>query len=272
MFSIARRLTDSVSRFVSEDAGGWGLTLKNLFLPIFCKQCGVRLLTEENGFFCPDCWESSPKIERPFCIKCGRPHERMVGLGERSNFPCAECRDRPNPHIRQIVAPALYASVVETAIKLLKFNGRERLAGPLAEWMRETALQELNPDEYDLVTPVPLHKVRRRERGFNQSELLARGVLPIFPNARLDMSLSRIRPTRTQSRLTGPERGTNVRGAFAVIGPDLGNAKVLLVDDVVTTSETVTECAAALRRAGAYRVDVLAAALASRRGLGVDNL
>lgn len=195
----------------------------------------------------------------------------MVALGERSNFPCAQCREHPNPHIDKILAPALFGDAAETAVKLLKFGGRERMAEPLAEWMRETASRELNTGEYTLVVPVPLHKVRRRTRGFNQSELLARAVLPVFPNARLDMHLTRIRPTRTQSRLTGPEREGNVRGAFAVLGPDLDNETVLLVDDVVTTAGTVTECAAALRRAGAARVDVLAAALTAARKQGESD-
>lgn len=240
----------------------WPLTLKNLFFPIYCKMCGERLLTEENGFFCPRCWESAPRIERPFCSRCGRPHPGMVGLGTRSNFPCAECREKPNPHVRRIFGAACYEGAIEAAIKLLKFHRKERLAGPMGEVMAEFAQAEMACGAYDFVVPVPLHKVRARDRGFNQSQLLAREVMPVFPNATLDESLRRIRPTRAQSTLKGQDRQANVRGAFAVAGDRYAARTILLVDDVVTTAGTVTECASALHRAGAKDVDVLAFALA----------
>lgn len=242
---------------------GWALAAKNIFLPQFCKMCGVRLLTEENGFFCPTCWEGAPRIERPVCSHCGRPHPPMVGFGTKSNFPCADCRDKPNPHIRRVHGAMRFDGPVEEAIKLLKFGGRERLAGPLGELLRDYAGEEMDSHGYDVITPVPLHKVRHRARGYNQSELLAREVLPSFPNARLDLSLTRIRPTRTQSKLQGGARKSNVRGAFAVLDADLKGKRVLLVDDVVTSAGTVSECARALGRVGAEVVDVLALALAT---------
>jgi ComF family protein len=245
-------------------AAPWLRTLKGLIFPIFCKECGVRLHTEENGFFCPACWERSPRIERPFCTGCGRPHQQMVGLGARGNFPCAQCRAKPNRHIRRTFAPAIYDGAVAEAIKLLKFGGRERLAGPLSEMLVEFAQAEMEPEAYDLLVPVPLHKVRQRARGFNQSKLLAEQILPIFPTAVIDESLKRIRPTRTQSKLQGTDRHSNVRGAFAVFGDTCKGKTILLVDDVVTTTGTVTECARALRRAGAGAVDVLAVALAAK--------
>lgn len=243
----------------------WAKAFKDLVFPIFCKQCGVRLLTEENGYFCARCWEASPRIERPFCTGCGRPHQQMVGLGSLSNFPCADCREHPNKHLRRIFAPALYDGAVAEAVKLLKFHGRERLAAPLGELLVDFAAREMDVTAYDLVVPVPLHSVRRRARGFNQSKLLAAAALSAFPGAVLDESLRRIRPTRTQSRLKGrSDRRHNVRGAFAVVGDAVSGKRVLLIDDVATTMGTVTECGAALQRAGAQWVDVLAVALAER--------
>ena len=249
---------------LAEAATSWFGSFKNVFFPIFCKQCGVRLLTEDNGYFCPDCWDSSPRVTRPFCTACGKPHQQMVGYGAQSNFPCAACREKPNRQIRRVFAPALFEDAVAQAIKLFKFRGRERLAAPLGELLATFVLEELEPDQYDLLVPVPLHKVRLRARGFNQSRLLAVEIAPLFPKATLDESLQRIRPTRTQSRLRGPHRQSNVRGAFAVVGGGCQGKHVLLVDDVVTTMGTVTECAAALRRAGAASVDVLAVALTNK--------
>jgi ComF family protein len=240
----------------------WWLDLKNLFLPVFCRQCAARLMTEENGFFCPTCWEGSPRIERPFCTGCGKPHEAAVGIATRSNFPCAECRTKPNRHVRRIYGAAVYDGPIAEAVKLLKFSDRQRLAGPLADAMAEFAACEMDSAQYTALVPVPLHHVRERERGFNQSLLLAQHLQAVFPNALLDLSLMRIRPTRTQSRLKAEERAANVRGAFAVEGGALQGKTVLLIDDVVTTGGTITECARALKRAGAVEVDVFAAALA----------
>ncbi|MBI4556885.1 MAG: ComF family protein [Candidatus Hydrogenedentes bacterium] len=247
--------------------GDWVLTLKNLLLPIFCKKCGLRLLTEENGFFCPTCWELSPRIQRPFCTVCGKPHPGAVGFATQRNFPCADCRAEKRLPYRRIYGAAYYEDAVAEAIKLFKFNDKSRLAGPLGRLMAEFASRELECDEYDYLTPVPLHRVRRRARGYNQSELLARGLLPIFPRAQLDDSLQRIRPTRVQSRLkTEAARRANVRGAFAVAnGNHLRGKCVLLIDDVITTARTVSECARALRDAKVAAVDVFAAALAVPR-------
>ncbi len=250
---------------MSRTSNAWVLALKNLFLPIYCFACGVRLLTEENGYFCPNCWEESPRIRRPYCTHCGKPHEPMVGLGAAHNFPCSSCRSHPNPAIRRIYGAAIYDGAIGQAIRLLKFYGKRTLARVLVEELETWIMQEMTPEQYDLVIPVPLYPVRERERGFNQSTMLAEGIQPCFPNAEMDQSLHRIRPTRTQSSLQGLKRRDNVRGAFAVIGDNCVGKCVLLIDDVVTSAGTVTECAAALRRGGAIAVDVLSVALATRR-------
>lgn len=241
----------------------WLQALKNTIYPIFCAQCDDRILTDENGYFCPTCWEKSPAIQRPYCTQCGRPHPMRVGFGTQQNFPCSDCRDNPNPHIHRCYGATRYDDAMEEAIKLLKFHGKVRLIEPIAERMIDFAMQEMDMEQYHAVVPVPLHKVRHRMRGFNQSQLLAEAILPHFPNAALDASLKRIRPTRTQSHLSGAERQKNVQGAFAVVGDTLQSKRVLLIDDVVTSAGTVTECARVLLRAGAVQVDVFASALAS---------
>lgn len=243
--------------------GAWVLTIKNLCFPIFCRQCGQRLLTEENGFFCPRCWELSRRIERPFCTLCGLPHSGAAGFGSLYNFPCAKCRKARAKPYRRIYGAAYYEGAVGEAVRLLKFNDKPRLARPLGELMRTFIEKEIEVERYHDVVPVPLHRVRQRERGYNQSELLAAEIAPLFPNARLNGSLKRIRPTKIQSRIKDErERIANVRGAFAVERTaDFKGRTVLLVDDVVTTGGTVAECARVLKRAGAVEVDVLAAAL-----------
>lgn len=246
--------------------GDWSLTLKNVLFPIFCQQCRIRLLTDENGYFCPTCWESSPRIERPFCPVCGKPHRAGVGLGTRSNFLCGPCSTAPKSKpIDRVLAAARYDGAIRMAIKLLKFNDKPRLARPLGSLLREQAEREMDCGDYDYIVPVPLHRVRRRERGFNQAELLSIEIDDLFSNATIDQALTRTRPTRVQSRLRSEkERRASVGGAFGLRQADhLGGKRVLLVDDVVTTGATIHECATVLKKEGGVaRVDVLAVALA----------
>lgn len=242
----------------------WKRAFKNLFFPIFCLQCRERLLTEENGYFCATCWELAPRIEPPLCPHCGRPHVAMTGLGSRRNFPCAVCREKPLKAVHRIYGAALYEGAVAEGIKLLKFHDKPRLARPLGALLLEHAAGHIDTGSYDLISPVPLHRVRLRERGYNQSALLAEEVSKGFPGARVWHGLKRIRPTRTQSKLAGKRRRENVKGAFAVEGDEALGKRILLIDDVVTSGGTVNECAKALRRAGASEVDVLAVALAMR--------
>ncbi|GMV99399.1 MAG: amidophosphoribosyltransferase [Candidatus Hydrogenedentota bacterium] len=244
---------------------GLVLTVKNLFFPQFCITCRTRLFTEENGYFCPTCWESTPRVERPFCPVCGRPHPPVRGVSSLSNFPCGQCVKRGGTQpFNRMFAPAVYAEAMAEAIKLLKFHGKTRLVRPIGELVCDGINQEWDTGGYDFLIPVPLHKVRQRQRGFNQSLLLANEIVPFFPGARIVESLRRVRPTLVQSRLKSEaERRENVRGAFEWCSQaPLTGRKVVLVDDVITTAGTVTECAAVLRSAGARQVDVIAAAIA----------
>ncbi len=243
----------------------WLLALKNIIVPVFCQnpQCGMRLLTEENLFFCPTCWEMSPKIEAPFCTICGKPHPTAVGFGPRGNFPCALCRKQPAPPYRRIYGAMIYQDPIKKAIKLFKFNGRPGIAKYLGARMTDFAGQYMDVERYDCIVPVPLYRVRERERGYNQSRLLAQAIAPAFPRAEHNESLWRTRPTAVQSLLhSHAERIRNVAGAFAVKDTSLAGKTVLLIDDVVTTRGTVTECARVLCEAGAESVDVFATAFA----------
>jgi ComF family protein len=245
------------------NTAAWGLALKNVFLPVYCRQCGCALLTEENGFYCPACWATPERIERPFCNVCGLPHRERLGFDlVLREYPCAECRTARTPPYRRIWAACDYAGAIADAIKLLKFNARPRLARPLAEELVRYAEREMDLEAYSAIVPVPLHRVRRRARGYNQAELITVHTAPVFPRARIDLSLRRIRPTYVQSTLTNAsQRRENVRGAFAVDRDrSFERETVLLVDDVVTTGGTVAECARALKRAGAKTVDVIAVA------------
>jgi ComF family protein len=153
----------------------------------------------------------------------------------------------------------VYEGAAEDAVKRLKFHQKKALAHLMVNELVDFARKEMELEQYDMLEPVPLHPIRKRERGYNQAELLATQLAPHFKNIQLSSSLQRIRPTRVQSRISDPAlRRSNMVGAFAVKKAiDLNGKTVLLIDDVVTTGGTVSECAKALKRAGATKVDVL---------------
>ncbi len=171
--------------------------------------------------------------------------------------------DRP---FARAVAYGSYDGGLRELIHLLKYKGVRPAAGVLGRMLSD-ALTALQPEFHQstvLVIPVPLFKGKRRQRGFNQAELIARAALKSFADHRLQLAtdlLIRTRPTDSQIGLTSHQRRVNLRGAFAVSRPDeIKDRETILVDDVYTTGTTATECARILRRAGASRVWVATAA------------
>jgi ComF family protein len=164
----------------------------------------------------------------------------------------------------------LYAGNLRKAILHLKFYGREYLGHRLGALLAR-AWEALPEPDSAIVAPVPLHPSRRRERGFNQAELLARGLVrSLRKEGRLHGlrlvagSLRRIRATVPQVGLSVSARRENVSGVFSVGRPeDVRNRTVVVVDDVMTTGATLSACAAALKRAGAARVLALSLARAT---------
>lgn len=149
-------------------------------------------------------------------------------------------------------------------IHLLKYDRVRPAAGVLGRMVSDALLQLVS--QFDgkspWVVPVPLHQKKLRERGFNQSELIARAAMKITPIGDVNCSvLYRVRPTESQTGLTPQQRRTNIRGAFRVLDSDkISGRDILLVDDVFTTGTTASECARVLRKAGAPRVWVVTVA------------
>lgn len=223
----------------------------DLLFPPACQVCRSR------GDFplCPDCLNSFPLIRPPICQKCGLP---LRGPGDLT-FTCVPCRRR-RWSFTAARAAGVYDGALREAIHALKFRRRQALAGPLGELLASAAADPVFRN-VNLVVPVPLHPRRARERGFNQSELLAEVVarrLGLIVDA---TGLRRVRPTAPQTGLDADARRANIRDAF-VAARGFRNQKIVLVDDVISTGSTVRECARVLRAAGAGEVVVLALARA----------
>lgn len=200
-------------------------------------------------------------ISEGVCSLCGERLFSSYAFADADDQArCSLCR-RIEPVFARAVAYGSYESGLRELIHLLKYNGIRPAANVLGRMLAE-AIAALKPGftTSDItVVPVPLHRSKLRQRGFNQAELIARAAMKISGSAGcLHLSagvLERTRETASQIGLTSHQRRQNLRGAFRVARPDSVNVReVLVVDDVYTTGATVSECARVLRRAGATRV------------------
>lgn len=194
-----------------------------------------------------------------FCAGCNAPFLNSFPLDE--NGRCGLCR-RGLTGFDAAFSYGEYDGPLRKLIHLFKYGKLKPLAGPLGKLMASAVPREW---KYDMVVPLPLHWRRNWERGFNQSELLAK-VVAARLGAPLVKAMGRKRRTPSQAGLTNSQRRTNVAGAF-VCNKKLSvkDRHVLLVDDVLTTGATAGACAAVLKRAGAKRVTVLTLARVDRR-------
>ncbi len=227
-------------------------TLSVLFAPE-CAACARPLERPTEGAVCPDCWRSISPLTPPLCDRCGDPLPSSRDASSR-NRVCARCRRLPH-RIHCARAVGLYDGALRTIIHALKYDGRRSLARPLAQMMRSRGVEIVSVG--DVAVPVPLHPARRRERGFNQAEDLARHIgLPVVA------ALRRTRRTVVQAELPAAQRHGNVRGAFAATrdATSLRGRNVVLIDDVSTTGATLDACAAALKDCGVRSVLALTAA------------
>jgi ComF family protein len=218
-----------------------------------CAACARLLDRPTLGPVCAGCWNSILPLTPPLCDRCGDPLPswRVVGLPLGR---CARCRRLSRPVSRSRAVGA-YDGALRSIVHALKYDGRRSLAKPLGALMKTRGVDILS--DADVVVPVPLHPSRRRERGFNQADDLARHIgLPIV------VALRRVRRTPAQADLPAAKRHRNVKGAFAP-GREIETVSgqiVVLVDDVSTTGATLDACARVLTDSGAREVRALTAA------------
>lgn len=214
-------------------------------LPPRCAGCGM--VVDQVHSFCPDCWKQVEFLGESGCSCCGLP------LQATEQATCARCLAKP-PRIARTRAAVAYGDLSRSLAIRLKYGRKVAIARTMAHHM--APLVKGDPDA--LLVPVPLHRTRLWNRGFNQAALVARALskrLNIRSNA---LALRRTRRTPALKGMSPAQRRKTVAGAFRVLDKGAVAGKtVILVDDVVTTGSTADSCARALKRAGAARVELV---------------
>jgi len=209
------------------------------FFPRRCVGCG-----RVGSFLCHDCLAELPRLVAPFCPRCGRP--------QASGIVCPSCWQRPT-EIDGIRSPFRFDEVVRKSIHELKYRNLRAISPCLAELLADYLKD--NPLPGEALVSVPLHPLRLRERGYNQSGLLAgelgkRIGLPVIEGC-----LVRVKQAQPQVRSADvEERRSNVADAFVCRDERVSGKQIILIDDVCTSGATLESCAKALKNRGATSV------------------
>jgi ComF family protein len=210
--------------------------------------CGRARAGHERELVCGACWLRARELPRPRCDRCGHPSNLA-----RPTAPCGWCPLLP-PYVRAVrSAYAMPGGAAESIVHAFKYDGWHALGAAMARRMAALRFPDDVVRERAAIVAVPLAASRRRERGYNQSEVLAEGLARLWNLPMRTDLLTRTRATATQTRLTPGERQRNVANAFRSLA-DRGSLRgrhFVLVDDVVTTAATLNACAAALHDGGA---------------------
>ncbi|HMJ07169.1 MAG TPA: ComF family protein [Chthoniobacterales bacterium] len=222
--------------------------LVSLFYPPLCTVCSAPI--DFAAYLCESCAAKAQRIKPPFCAICSEPFDGAI----TDIFSCANCEHRVL-HFEAAVAACRSRGVVRQILHEFKYRRQTYLRHPIADWLVETlADPRLEGRRFDCVIPVPLHPARKRERGFNQAELLAE-ILSARAGLPMQNALERIRYTTTQTAFDRAERMENLHNAFRLRKKaDVRGWRVLLIDDVLTTGSTLSECARVLKAGGAVSV------------------
>jgi competence protein ComFC len=242
-------------RTTTEFTRAWVSQALGFFYPDACQICGENRATREEGYVCSGCWAQPDGvrfIQPPFCDTCGLPYEGDIS----HEFECSNCRDM-ELHYKHARAAVVARGLVLDVIHRYKYQRALWFEPFLADLLIRGAKPDLAAAKADLIIPIPLHSLKRKEREFNQADRLAKALgaatdLPVNKNI-----VKRVLPTQTQTLLTRKQRARNMRNAFAVTKSEpVKGRRVVLVDDVLTTGATTSACARALRKAGAREIIV----------------
>ncbi|MFW5501197.1 MAG: ComF family protein [Maridesulfovibrio sp.] len=186
------------------------------------------------------------------CMVCGNEHNSP----DADKLPCISCQTVPR-NFSRLYFYGMHQGLLREMLLDWKFNNQYGYNEIFGQFISSLCTNLPKASHPDLIIPVPLHSSRLRERGFNQSMILARYAASTLKADLPDQALLRERKTVPQTRLSGAERRTNLHTAFTASSSIVADKRILLIDDVYTTGSTVDECARTLLEAGAARVEVM---------------
>ena len=227
--------------------------ISDVLFPPLCLACSEVLASGPQDVFCPECRRQITFITGSCCPVCGI----IFPDSPSGNHLCGTCLEK-KPWFTSARAAVAYDGVILDAIHQFKYGRNITTGAALARLLAGFDFADINLGIFDAIVPVPLHIKRLRERGFNQSLILARALGKKY-SMDVDFSLlKRHKFTLTQTGLDKKEREKNISGAFVAVLPErIQNRNLILVDDVYTTGATINECAKTLVKAGASQVTVL---------------
>lgn len=227
-------------------------SLLHLLYPKTCAACGMPA----HSGLCTSCRAEIRVHPDVVCCKtCGKVIMEPTSSG-RVAATCKQCLRHP-PHYDAARSAAAFSGPVRDLIHAFKYNRSTWLRHELSELLAGSVITYFNSERIHAVCPVPLNRRKERQRGYNQAALLAEKVAKSIQTTYLPNVLARSRNTPTQTHMSAQERRRNVAGAFqspAHLRPWVYGRCFLLIDDVMTTGSTLSECAAALKANGAERV------------------
>lgn len=229
-----------------------------IFFPSFCELCSSLLEFPHERVVCRSCWTSIRHSYYFYCLCCGQFFE---GSGEI--HLCQNCLEK-RPPFSYHRSCGKYKGRLKDIILLYKYRHLQMLGKDLARFVYRT----LGRDEeiwweVEAIIPVPLHPKRKKQRGFNQAQIIAKELARLKGIEHIEGRLVKIKNVPPQTTLSVKEREKNVSGAFRVVkGRKIKGKVVLLVDDVYTTGSTIRECSSVLRDAGVKEVRALTVAQA----------
>jgi ComF family protein len=229
-----------------------------LVFPSFCRLCREPIDEPGEKIVCHACLARLVGRSGPLCPRCGRFYD---GLG--ADHLCVRCLERM-PVFTRHRSCGTYGGTLKDVILLFKYRRYAPLGRPLARFAHACLAADVELwAGADYLVPVPLHPARRRDRGFNQAQLLARELAGLRGIRVLARALVKVRNAPAQAGLSAAERERNVRGTYIVRRPDRVRSRTLvLVDDVTTTGATIRECARVLTEAGAKEIRAITLAQA----------
>lgn len=212
----------------------------NTIYPNTCAAC--HKFTKSTFYICDECMSKFDVIDVPTCRKCGLPKENC------------EC-NRFYYRFKGLVSPFFYEDVAKKAMWGFKFRGYVVAGEFFAKYMHQFIQKRYDNVDFDIIVEVPMKTLARLERGYNQSEVLAKHLSKLLNVKHYKRAFKKIRSAKTQHDLNLEQRYINIRGAFKLKNKDAFKDKtVLLVDDIKTTGATLDECARLLLIAGAKEV------------------